>query len=84
MTSSVPTKAKWVKPLKRNLQVLIDPNGFRMKVKNLDENKVSYVCAQREKLNCRVALVLRVVDEMIVSRSGGEHNHDNNKTESIG
>ena len=74
--TSHPTPARWVTALKGNGRVLLDPAGFRMKIKKKYEGKTGFVCTEREKLGCKVLLVMRNEDEMILSIRN-EHNHDN-------
>ena len=73
---NTPTQARWVDGLRGKGKVLLDSKGHRMRYKKQVDGKKYFVCARKDDLKCAVAVTLHIEDDLII-RSVGEHNHDN-------
>ena len=71
-----PTKAEWVDGKKGQGNILLDQQGFRMRLKKKEGKRKYYICPRKVDLNCPVAISLDIDTDMIV-RVSNEHNHEN-------
>ena len=72
---TLPVRARWVDGKIKGGRILLDPSSFPLRFKKEEGHRGFYVCQRTSDLKCPVRVSLHVEEDMIV-RVEGDHNHD--------
>ena len=73
----LPVEAEWVPGRMKGSRVLIDPAGYRMRLKNSSNEMKFFQCIGKDIYFCSITCTGKKSTNMIVSYRGYMHNHDN-------
>ena len=73
----LPVEAEWVPGRMKGSHVLIDPAGYRMRLKNSSNDMKFFQCIGKKKYFCNITCTVKTSTNMIVSYRGYVHSHDN-------